>query len=224
MRINLNPRDVFKQGQKGFTLLELLISMAIFTVLSAMAYFGLANVLNAKDHTEKQADRLISLQRAFTFIGRDIEQASGRPARDSFGEPVPALTGSGFGLVLLEFTREGVRNPMRLPRSSLQRVAYRLEEENLIRVVYPALDQGNSGVLNERVLLKKVKELEVRYLTPGLEWQDAWPVSLGAGATALNVLPKAVEIKIDVEGFGEIKRLFRVAPGEAVIPQPAAAN
>ncbi len=66
--------------------------MAIFSVLSAMAYFGLANVLNAKDHTERQADRLISLQRAFTFIGRDIEQVSARTVRDSFGEPLPALS------------------------------------------------------------------------------------------------------------------------------------
>ncbi len=191
--------------------------MAIFSVLSAMAYFGLANVLNAKDHTERQADRLISLQRAFTFIGRDIEQVSARTVRDSFGEPLPALRGSGFGLVLLELTREGVRNPMRLPRSSLQRVAYRLEEENLIRMVYPALDQGNFGVPFERVLLQNVNELEVRYLTNTLEWQDSWPV--GQGTTPLNTLPKALEVTIDVQGFGEIKRLFRVAPGESIIPQ-----
>lgn len=206
-----------KHAQKGFTLLELLISMAIFSVLSAMAYFGLANVLNAKDHTEQQADRLIALQRAFTFIGRDIEQVSARTVRDSFGEPLPALRGSGFGLVLLELTREGVRNPMRLPRSSLQRVAYRLEEENLIRMVYPALDQGNTGVPIERILLKNVNELEVRYLTNTLEWQNSWPAS--QGAATLNALPKALEVTIDVQGFGEIKRLFRVAPGESIIPQ-----
>ena len=201
--------------QKGFTLLELLIALAVFSILSLMAYSGLQIVMDSKEHTEKQADRLIELQRAFTFIGRDIEQTIGRSIRDSFGDTKAAMVGSSFGTIPLEFTRAGWRNPAKLTRSSMERVMYRYDEENITRLSVSALDQPPQVEPLERHLLSEVKELKFRYLDDKLSWNDSWPPSFGPAA-GLSSLPRAVEVTLDMIGFGEIKRIFRVSPGEYV--------
>ena len=54
-----------KRSSKGFTLMELLISMMVFSILSVMAYSGLNSVIETKGHTEKVAKRLVELQTGF---------------------------------------------------------------------------------------------------------------------------------------------------------------
>ena len=67
--------------QHGFTLIELMIALAIFAVLSAMTYGGLRAVLNARNQSDQQAERLATLQTALVIMGRDIEQATPRSIR-----------------------------------------------------------------------------------------------------------------------------------------------
>lgn len=198
---------------KGFTLLELLIALAVFSILSIMAYSGLQMVLDSKGHTENQADRLISLQRAFTFIGRDVEQTIGRSIRDTFGDVKPAMVGSPFGTVPLELTRTGWRNPAHLLRTNMERVMYRYEDETITRLSLSMLDQPNIIEPLERELLSEVKELRFRYMDEKLQWQDEWPPQYAEDKDA-SKLPRAVEVTINYVGVGEVKRLFRVPPGE----------
>lgn len=200
-------------SQTGFTLLELLVALAVFAVLSVMAYGGLRSVLNGKEHVEQQAARLSQLQTAFTIMERDVEQALGRSIRDSYGDVQPALTGGQFGAVVLELTRTGWRNPAGQRRSGLQRVAYRVDEEQLSRLFWLVVDQAQDSAPVERVLLTGVKSVELRYLDNSLQWQEQWPQD--AQAEEKSALPRAVEMTIELEGFGRVRRLFRVPPGEA---------
>ncbi|MDH5545705.1 MAG: type II secretion system minor pseudopilin GspJ [Gammaproteobacteria bacterium] len=202
-----------KRQARGFSLIELLISLAVFSILSVMAYSGLQIVLDSKGHTEQQADRLVEVQRAMTIIQRDIEQVIGRSIRDSYGDRKPALEGSFFGEFPLSFTRAGKRNPMKRVRSTMERVSYRLAEEKLDRLSVEMLDQPHVVEPLERHLLSDVKELKFRYMDKDLQWQDAWPPQFGEQANP-SALPRGVEMTIKVEGIGEIKRLFRVTPGE----------
>lgn len=203
-----------KHSQRGFTLIELLISLLVFSIMSIMAYSGLQAVLDAKTHTEQQVDRLIKLQTAFTFLGRDIEQAISRGVRDSFGDAAPALSGGGFGSSLLEFTRAGVTNPGGFARSSMQRVAYNVKENILSRWSWPSLDQGEVMEPLARELISGVEDAKLRFLDNKLEWHETWPMS--TDPLDKDNLPRAVELTLDIEGVGEIKRLFRVAPGGEV--------
>ncbi len=58
----------------GFTLLELLIALAIFGLLSVMSYSGLKSVLDQHAGTDEAADRLGELQKLYLVMQRDIEQ------------------------------------------------------------------------------------------------------------------------------------------------------
>ena len=62
-----------RRRNAGFTLLELLVSLAIFALLATMAYSALNTVLNARKEVEQRAARLTELQTAFMVMERDIE-------------------------------------------------------------------------------------------------------------------------------------------------------
>ncbi|MCF6298982.1 MAG: type II secretion system minor pseudopilin GspJ [Thiomicrorhabdus sp.] len=210
---------------KGFTLLELLIAMMVFSILSIMAYAGLRSIIDAKMHTEKVAQQMVELQTAFMFIGRDIEQAIGRSVRDGFGDVQPAMQGGGFGRDLIHLTRAGYTNFLKTSRSNLQRVAYRLADEELTRVSWPMLDQDFNDDVYARVLLDNVKKVEIFYVDRAGEKQDQWPPAFGGEEDDKQTqLPNAVIITIEIGNTGEIRRVFRVLPGENIIkngvPQP----
>jgi general secretion pathway protein J len=194
----------------GFTLLELLVALAIFAIMSVIAYGGLRTVLETRDRAAASADHLAELQLAFTMIGRDIEQAVDRPIRDEFGDAEPAMEGTEE---TLEFTRGGWRNPAGLQRSELQRVAYVLEGEELLRRTWPVLDRTQSSAPRSTLLLAGVQEFSLRYLDRSREWQDLWPMGPATAPGADGTLPIGIEISITTERWGRITRIFRVVPG-----------
>ncbi len=198
--------------QSGFTLLELLIALSVFAILSVMAYRGLAAVAEAKNRVEARSERLAALQLALGILERDLEQAIGRSVRDEYGEARPALEGSTLGPELLRLTRAGWRNPSGAPRSTLQRVAYQFRDRTLIRRHWRVLDRAQDSPPLERALLQRVHNVEVRFLDHRLQWQGAWPPDPRAD---LGLLPRAVEITVELDDLGAIRRLFRLPPGEA---------
>ena len=126
---------------KGFTLLEVLIAMAITAFVAAVAYSSLATVLSAVESTRESANRTFEINRAWMIISRDLRQFAPRAVRDEFGEGEPAMSGGPVARFLLSFTRSGWHNPNGHPRSNLQRVNYRLEDNILWRDTYPVLDR-----------------------------------------------------------------------------------
>jgi len=140
----------------GFTLLELLIAIAVFAVMSVMAYGGLSNVIDNSKSSRLALSRLQEVQHALFNIERDISQIATRSIRDEFGDVKSYLTAGNDIDRLIEFTRGGRRNPARILRSNLLRVAYRLDNGNLSRLYWPQLDrvQGMEPVETMRMLAR----------------------------------------------------------------------
>jgi len=209
-----------KKSRQGFTLIELVVALAIFAVVSALVYGGLRSVLDTRNRAEEQATRLAALQTAFVLMARDIEQAAARRIRDDAGGPLPAMRGAtSSGNSALEFTRAGWNNPAGRARSTLQRVAYSVRDGKLLRLTWAMLDRAPGDRPQETVLLDKVKGFEMRFLDPQMKWQLQWPPATTDNSSQV-MLPRAIEVSIDVEGWGRIPRMFRV-PG-AIAATPAA--
>lgn len=203
----------------GFTLLELLVALAVFALVSAMAYSGLHTVLQNKQVTEQRAVRIGHLQSAVLMLERELSQiAFLRGIRDDYGDRQDSLRTAGFGSILLEFTRAGWRNPTRTARSTLQRVAYGIKEESLQRYSWTVLDRPQPSTPHEVVLLEGVRGMQLRYLDQGGKWHEQWP-PVGLAQTQSMPLPRALEINLELEDLGEIRRLLPLPqPPSGLVP------
>lgn len=191
----------------GFTLLELLVAIAVFGLVAMLAYGGLASVLAAREETAAAAQRLHALQLTMLMLQRDLDQVVPRGIRDEYGDDRPALHG---GTDWIEFTRGGWFNPTEQARSQLQRVAYTLRERALLRAYWQVLDRAQDSAPQQTPLLEQVRALRVRFLDARREWHETWPPLAQGAATAAAPLPLAVELTVELEQWGSITRLFRV--------------
>lgn len=202
----------------GFTLIELLVALAVFTIMAAMAYGGLASVLEARANVDESLEATASIQGSMHRMQVDLEQTVARSIRDGYGDPEPAMTGiPGQGI---QFTRNGWRNPLSKPRSHLQRVAYRVDEKDrLMRLHWRVLDRAQDSAPVETVLMEDVDDVEWRFLNQQRKWVDAWPPAAANATGAGNptpdgsdTLPIAVELRLETAEWGELRYLFRI-PG-----------
>lgn len=195
------------RAQRGFTLLELLMAIAIFGLVAAMAYGGLNTVLSARERIAAESERLAELETALLMLGRDVSQAVNRPVRDSLGDTLPSLQG-GEALPL-ELTRAGWANPTGRARSTLQRITWGVEEEHLVRAGWPVLDRAHDTEPFKTPLLDGVRGFTLEFLAADREWHERWPPPDGAG----DEMPIALRIGLDLEAWGTITRLFRLPGG-----------
>lgn len=116
------------RATSGFTLLEVLIAVAISATIAISSIQLLSNVSNTARSSSYKADELAGLQRFNQIVSRDMEQFINRPIRNEYGDALEALL-LDSGDYPLELTHAGWRNsPVSTdPRAELQRVAYRPE-------------------------------------------------------------------------------------------------
>ena len=201
-------------NNKGFTLLELLVAMSIFALLAAMSYGGLQAVLNQQWHTEQAAERLADLQKMYLVMQRDIEQIVPRLVRDEFGDSQQPLIGGDT----LQMTRGGWRNPAGRQRSTLQRVGYAYEEQQLVRYTWSVLDRAQDSEPLKQPLSEDVESLQLRYLDHNDVWTERWPgdssgpvdEEVTVGLLSLPDLPQAVEVTIEHKTYGTLVWLFQL--------------
>lgn len=192
----------------GFTLLEMLVALAIFALLSVMSYSGLRSVLEQQSVTALEAESLGRLQKIYLLMQRDFEQVVPRAVRDEYGEELPPLAGGET----LQLTRGGWNNPLDHPRSTLQRVGYAYTDGQLVRYTWVVLDRAQDSVPLEQPLTKEITSMEVRYLDAGGEWKTSWPDQTAAinKTTPTLTLPRALEITLEHKQYGELVWLFRM--------------
>lgn len=195
--------------KRGFTLLELLVALSIFSVLSVMAYTGLQTVITTKTTTQQAAERIAEVQLVMMRISNDLRQAISRKIRDEYGDFSPAMQSGKNGDETMAWTRVGYRNPAQLTRSNIQRVAYKLEQEKLIRITWPVLDRAQDTEAMESEVISNIDSIEWRYLNNENEWLSSWPEE--SEKIGLYPLPKAVELTLELQDWGKVKRLILVA-------------
>ncbi len=204
-------------GRAGFTLVELLVALAVFSAMAALAYGGLSSVVKTRIQLVAQQQAFTGLVRSVSMLERDLREAVARPVRGNYGEPLPALAGD---LDHIEFTRIGFANPMAELRSNLERVQYRLEDSQLQRGVYSVLDRAPATSARFTDLRQSVKTLRFRYMDNAQRWWDQWPPLTNSSA---NGLPRAVEFKVELADYGEIARTIELVAAMPAV-DPAAAT
>ena len=190
--------------QHGFTLLEVLLALVIFAMLSISAYTVLQGVMRNDEVSQAKIARLSEMQRAFATLTRDFTQITPRPVRLNGETSTTVFQAERFGLESDDwstlFVRAGWFNPGgALRRSELQRVSYRLRQQTLERLTYLYPDAVTGTTPTATPLLTHVSAFSLRFYKNG-EWLTQWTTS--------TELPEAVEITLTLDDYGAIRRLF----------------
>lgn len=198
----------------GFTLIEILVAVAVFALLSALAYGTLGQILTSAEVLSDRMTRIQAIQRTMRLISQDFLQLAPRPIRgdlgDGFGAALRADFQSGY---TVELTRGGWSNPMTLPRGTLQRAAYRLEEDGLlVRYHWPVLDRTLDSAVIGTNLLEDVQSIAFLFMQENGDWTEQWPPQGRAGPAALRLRPRAVQVVLTLVDEGELTRIIEVAP------------
>ncbi|MDB4327062.1 type II secretion system minor pseudopilin GspJ [bacterium] len=201
--------------RRGFTLIEILVAMAIFTLIGLASTGVLNSVINSDQLSSERFAKLEELQRAMLTIERDILQIVPRALRVN-GEPVSVVISGGEDILNsdadgLGFVRAGWHNPqMLLPRSTLQAVSYRIQEKQLQRLYGNYVDNVIGYEPKIKILLSDIEDFRVSFLTEveQLEEPEKWQESYSNAN-----IPIAISITLVSKTFGEIRREFILANG-----------
>jgi general secretion pathway protein J len=199
--LSIPPRAC--SGRNGFTLVELLVSLFIFGMLSAAGVALLSFSVRAQEAADARLGELADFRRSGALLAGDLAQAAPRLARDSAGVPRPAFQGGSGeqGGVAMAFVRRGWENLDDAPRASLQRVEYSLAGGRLERRAYPRLD--GAAPLPATTVMEGVRRVRLRYRDGEGNWRERWD------PTNPEELPRAVELVMDAAGSGTTRQLFQ---------------
>lgn len=197
---------------RGFTLVEVLVAIFVFAIVSAIAMGGYNELSKQSGIVAESAGRTRAVQSAVQRISLDFSSLEPRPVREPLGDSVqPALRADARSEQLAELTHSGWSNPAGVPRSTLQRVTYRLDDKKLMREYWVVLDRTLAGEPQSAVLLDRVMSMKMRFMDSNRTWHEQWPPMGYSAPDAPRLRPIAVEFTLELEDWGEIKRLVEVS-------------
>ena len=162
---------------RGFTLIEVVIAMFIAAIMFAIGYGAINQALRDRDALNVSQERVTEIQRGMRVVAQDFAQIVARPARDTSGtgQLMPAVFANGSSDIIVTFTRAGWSNPAGIQRPAEQRVRYRFVDGSLVREHWLAVDPALNTEPRQRMLLTRVKSVEIRFLDPvSRQWRTDW--------------------------------------------------
>ena len=245
---------------RGFTLIELLIAMSLTVLIGGISYQFIDASLRAQTQGDAALSSLTAIEQTWQLMASDLHSSIDRPVMtpavgadllsvlDTGGTGEarrPSMMSAQLGNLsladllgrdgaLLWFTRHGWVNPLGQPRSELQRVLYRLDNNgNLFRDYWPERNQQMSSMPQASLLLlENVQAISISFLpsrqTPDdSAWLPYWPLpsaqlptvgqGVGQGADqgadqALNrFMPAAIRVLLQTPELGQVERIFLLA-------------
>jgi len=202
-----------KKHYAGFTLLELIIAISIFSILGLGSYRLLKNETLTQQHLLNQSNEHQQWLKGVQKLQQDLIQATHRSIRNSSNTLELPFIGDSEKIT---FTRNGWINPLNHQRSNLQRITYEWVEPDgnnrqLVRDYWLVLDPSYESTKKRQVLIENVEAYALRYLDHEGDWHKTWPTSTGddlkPGRPDPAPLPIAVEFRLYNQHLGEIVQL-----------------
>lgn len=202
-----------RASEAGFTLVELLVALAIFALISVAGVTLLRSGSDTQIAVKNRLEEYSRVNRLYNAMEGDLSQAIARTVRDAAGQPVPAFTENDAATpgALFGFVRAGWSNFDEAPRAGLQRVAYVLEDGDLKRLSWPMLD--GTAPTDAATLIENVGAAQVQFRDDKGDWRSDWTT------TDAMALPRAVELRLIIKGKPEQRMLFLVGPQTRLKPQ-----
>ncbi|USQ12940.1 GspJ family T2SS minor pseudopilin variant LspJ [Legionella lytica] len=196
--------------ESGFTLIEILIALAVFAILASITSSTLYYAFNTRTRVNEQSERLSALQLAISIVQQDISQTAERAIRGNDMRLFPIFTGRPD---YVEFTRDGDVNPGSIEkRSTLKRIALVCQNDSLLRRTWDTLDPFDRNTHADKVLISHLSDCHFGYLNQSLQVFPEWRADAVNQDQNKESLPKAIQVNLNVKKLGELNLLFTI-PG-----------
>ena len=193
-----------KRRVSGFTLIEMLVALTVFSILSVLAYRALDAVLALDERSSSALATDSAKHRAMAILLQDFLHIRPRVVRDERNDYQRAYEVSEEYAV--RFTRGGLPMLASMP-AGMQRIAYSLnDDKKLLRWVWPQLDGTSDLGPQSKVLLTGVEEFVVEQLDSNNIFVNAWPPV--NEEIELDGLPKMIRLTIEFEDGSQLERLI----------------
>lgn len=186
--------------RQGFTLIEVLLALAIVAVIALLGYRALSALSESETRLTAEAARWQTLDFFFARLESDLRQAMPRPAR--LGEArAPAWVGTAdaLGNGALEFSRAGPEFTLE-PGSAGQRLAYRFNNGTIEVLYWAGYDRPREAQPTAYPLVSDVARFRLSYLASSGTWAEVWPLPREAD------LPRAVKVELTLASGEVIER------------------
>ena len=217
--MNIAEKDNLPHAGNGFTLVELMVALFVFSLISVA---GVALLRSSADGQIVLKNRLSDhsvLMRTSNLLESDLAQAVPRRVRDVSGVNLPVFTANNpisgqSGQALFSFTRTGLTAGNNDGGSAIGRVAYSFANGALQRTSWRVAD--GSERVPPAIMLEELKSVTARFRNISGEWRSDW------SAIDPDEMPRAVELTITPKSAAPYRLVVLV--GGQVRPQPAPAN
>lgn len=181
--------------QIGLSLLEMMIALMIFAILSAITVGVLYNVFNTRERLDEESQRLSALQLSINLLQIDLTQIIGRRINSPEGKR-KAFYGEPSRI---EATRAGFANPLSIyARSTLQRIAYQCKEGKLLRIAWSDLDRTRTTKTMTRTLLDNIQSCRFMYYDEKNNPNEYWRLN----EEIPDFLPRAIAVELQLNDWG----------------------
>lgn len=209
----------------GFTLIEVMVAIAIFAVIAAGVYRVLSAMVETQDRIVSHAEALRDLQRALWLMTMDMNQLVMRDVRITDTKRAPTVV-AGSDDALLQFTRQGVRNPLLVMRSDLDRITYSLgyaddsnsfsskrkkgKTKDLLRNTWSYLDRKDNTKKTTQVLFRGVDDVKFEFMNTQGDWKTEWPEKKLEDNQHGRDLPVAIRVTLKTSRYGTLSQMVQV--------------
>ena len=175
--------------KKGFTLIEVLISLVILSIIAIVSTNFLQSSIDLRNQSKSKVDDIKVFNLGVSTIRRGLMSTVNLPMRDNFGNQLPNFIGSNTDK---KITFLGFINRIDSSRSSISRIEYLFDDTKFIRRVYFTADPYDYDDHIDSVIFDNIDDVEISFLSDN-RWFTEWP----AGQTAAYKIPKLVKIEIN---------------------------
>lgn len=168
-------------GDAGFTLIEMLVALVIFSLIGVAGFGVLDTIIKVRDRTEGRLERMADIDRALTLFARDLTQLDECPLSLEEGALRFSRQGPGGAIAMRYALRDGV--------------------------MYREALKGAGDAPVAQALLSGVVALDWRFLDRADGWVDVWPPENAAQLPRAVALDLSLEGASGASGAVEVSRL-----------------
>jgi len=192
-------------NEKGFTLIEILVSIFLASLIVVLVFSGLSTSLSMNEKTLNRSNLLSQITLTDKTIKRDLLHALDRKARDERGDELDSPL---FGETLLNegiFLAFSIHTPIKnTSQGALKWVEYSKEGTQIIRSEYSYADKVLDSLKHTSILLESVDSLDIKFFNQG-SFTEVWPPQ---ETVEFSELPQMIEISFKFKLYGDIFRRY----------------